>query len=332
MRRPHIPGVAHKPPSMGHSLLSYSSAPHSIVLPGVKHPHFIGGSPPPGDAAPDTSRAKPSSSEVCSWDRWLNDLLVRIDELSLCESVEQSMQKFFKAEKVIYWENVPSLKQLYSATFGLTTAQSSGLVGFCYFSRAPVRLAAPSSHPSFHSLFDGHIVPQGAAAFLFPLTDAAGEIVAIVEVVRATDVAQFELRFADWFARKFRAMHRWLDVPADVQAIVAAIQACETEDAFRKSVFPRQAFRGVAVPRAEARRHQVRLRCEERSRSRPGGSRHGRHLEIRHLQLVDFAVDRTLQPGRRWRHRRCSPVRPSKDRRRRLVRRRQARKCEGLGT
>jgi 3',5'-cyclic-nucleotide phosphodiesterase len=155
------------------------------------------------------------------------------------------MQKFFRAEQVIYWENVPSMKQLYSATLGLTAVQSSGLVGFCYFCKMPVRLPAPSSHPSFHSLFDGRIVPQGAAAFLFPLLDAVGKIVAIVEILRATEAIQFELRFADWFANKFRIMHRWLDVPADVHEIVAAIEICETEEAFRKSVFPqiRQDFR-----------------------------------------------------------------------------------------
>jgi hypothetical protein len=99
MHHPHVPGASHKSSLKAHSHLGHSNASHSIVQSGVKLPRFLSQLDPPGDPVSDSVPQLPSISEVCLWDRWLNDLLVGCHELSLCESIEQSLQKLFKAEK-----------------------------------------------------------------------------------------------------------------------------------------------------------------------------------------------------------------------------------------
>jgi hypothetical protein len=179
------------------------------------------------------------TDEVNVWDHLLDDLLIKRDSLSLCQSIEQSLQSLFLADQVIYWQNIPSMGHSYSESLHISTVYSTGLAGICYFSRVPTKITTPQSNPSFNVSVDGRIVRPGAEFFLISLTDPLGDLIGVTEIVKQIPTTDQEQRFAHWFSQKFRYLHRWLSIPRDIDGLSAELQICDTEAVFRRRVFPK---------------------------------------------------------------------------------------------
>jgi 3',5'-cyclic-nucleotide phosphodiesterase len=179
------------------------------------------------------------NEDIASWDVWFDDFMSKCEEFSLCLALEQSMQQMFAAERAVYWANIPSLDQLYSETHGIATGYTTGLVAQAFFTKMPTRVTSPWAHPAFNAAVDGRHISENSIVFMFTLTSRAGDPVGVVQIVRDADITEAQSRFVEWFAQRYQLMHRWIDVPRDIDMLFADLQTCETEDEFRRTVFPR---------------------------------------------------------------------------------------------
>jgi 3',5'-cyclic-nucleotide phosphodiesterase len=191
---------------------------------------------------PAASSADPLAgplSDVTSWDRWLNDFLLKCDDLSLTLAIEQGLQQFFASEQAVFWQNIPSIGQLYSETFGIATVYSTGLPGVCVKSKGPVQIEDPQLHDSYEQVVDGRFARPGLQLYFFPLADEIGGTVGVAEIVRKAPIGESEGRFAVWFMRKFQGLYQWLNVSRDIEALATDLQMCEKEEVFRERIFPK---------------------------------------------------------------------------------------------
>jgi 3',5'-cyclic-nucleotide phosphodiesterase len=173
------------------------------------------------------------------WDRWLTELQSKFGQTTFANVIEQALQECFHAETVVYWENVPSLEQLYSETRELATVYSRGLAGACYLSQSAMRVSSPTSHPAYFAPLDGKIARGDRDVYMFPVFGVGSEILSVVEIVKDLEFTENDIRFAGWFSEKCGFLHRWANVPREIDSLAMSLIVYEDEQGFRQKVFPR---------------------------------------------------------------------------------------------
>jgi 3',5'-cyclic-nucleotide phosphodiesterase len=176
---------------------------------------------------------------MASWDVWIDDLFAKCADDPFTTALEDALRNAFDADRALYWQHLPSSSLFYSETANLVSPYGVGLVGAVHSSGQPAKVSTPFAHPAFHSPVDGKILSPDSRAFLFPLANRRGDVVAIAEVVKDSDFSSSELKFAPWFARKFRHIHAHLDVPKEVGQLAVDLNGLGTEDVFRSRGLPR---------------------------------------------------------------------------------------------
>jgi 3',5'-cyclic-nucleotide phosphodiesterase len=179
------------------------------------------------------------SEDMSSWDMWIDDVFCKCTDKPFTPTLEQALGNLFDADRVIYWQHLPSSRIFYSETMNLVSPYDVGLVGLVHAAGQPTKIPAPFSHPAFQSAIDGRVVLPDSNAFLFPLANRNNDLVAIVEIVKDTDFTVSELKFAQWFSRKFKHIHPHLDIPKNTEQLAADINGLSTEDVFCSRGLPR---------------------------------------------------------------------------------------------
>ena len=130
-------------------------------------------------------------------------------------AIEETFQINLKAEKVIFWRDVPSLHCLVSTRAGKMMEHSTGLVGHTFFSREIVKCACASKHQAWASERDSEVINENDIVMLFPLWDCRNDLCAVVELTRPANEKQFgddDEEFVQYFTKKFRLYSQWLFV------------------------------------------------------------------------------------------------------------------------
>lgn len=131
-------------------------------------------------------------------------------------AIEETLQVNLKADKVIFWRDVPSLHCLVSTRLSRMIEHSIGLVGHAFFSREIVRSHCASKHQAWAPEQDASVIAETDVVMLFPLWDCRNDICGIVEVTRPANDKQFDEDdddFVNYFTNKFKLYSQWFFTP-----------------------------------------------------------------------------------------------------------------------
>ena len=98
--------------------------------------------------------------------------------------IESTLQAFFSAETVLFYQDISGVKVLYCP---LTTAycpHGSGLVGFAQFSRKTIVVDRASDHSAYSLSQEGGHCPPTSHVLIFPLFDSSSHVRGVVQVIR----------------------------------------------------------------------------------------------------------------------------------------------------
>lgn len=146
-------------------------------------------------------------------DQDVDNFIINAAETSICAAAEKFFLQKYNAATVVYWEDVPSLKQLYSPTNSLLCSYNGSLPGFSFYSRAILRTRVPTLHPSYSTTIDVRIVPQDAPLMIFPLFTHRGQLCSVIEIVKTPSSPEFteaDESFIQYFSYKFILFSRFL--------------------------------------------------------------------------------------------------------------------------
>jgi len=206
-------------------------------------PHIV----PPGQELPAYSTKKeqaknirkPISSRSLTQsdprDDSLNTFLTKASVLPLFEAFESFFKSFFQARQVIYWQEVPSLQQLFSSTLNITNPHLSGIVGYSFFSRSIVITPTAQSHPSYHHPIDGKLCPLNSPVLVFPIWDYNGSIFAIIEVIKPVNSDEFsqdDEAFVNWFTQKYKLLSKFINKEPKIENFTIGLMNMSSKDTF----------------------------------------------------------------------------------------------------
>lgn len=146
-------------------------------------------------------------------DQDVDTFIINALETSICAAAEKFFLQRYNAASVVYWEDIPSLKQLYSPTNSLLSSYNGSLPGFSFYSRAILRTRVPTLHPNYSSTIDARIVPQDAPLMIFPLFTHRGQLCSVIEIVKTPSSPEFteaDESFIQYFSYKFILFSRFL--------------------------------------------------------------------------------------------------------------------------
>jgi len=122
------------------------------------------------------------------------------------ESIEQFVREKTKAETVYYWQDIPSINQLYCNRINKSAEHSQGVIGYTFFSREILVLEKLCSHASFSHLFDSTICSGQSRVLVFPLFDNQNTVCSVVQAIKGPKETPFsseDIDFVKFFTRKF---------------------------------------------------------------------------------------------------------------------------------
>lgn len=179
--------------------------------------HILEVAPPAPQKAPSMSTIRrhiPSptarSQIPAKWDALVTEFLESVATLGVDAAIEQCLQVFFQAEKVIYWQEVTGLELLQARSASVSTGHTQGLAGFCFTTRHAALVPDATKHDHFSADTDGKLITNSSSVLLCPVTDCMSIISGVVEVVRAKPFEQEDLEALEWFAQKMRVLSRFV--------------------------------------------------------------------------------------------------------------------------
>jgi hypothetical protein len=156
-------------------------------------------------------------------DRILELLSERARVSTGVSAIESALADSLPESDVYYWEDLPSLGLLYSATLNLAAVRTSGLLGSCFSARRTIKIEKPKSNPSFDPAVDGVSIKSDSAVCLIPVYGAQSDLIGILEVITATATSESEVGFIEWYAKKLGLLRHLLSPPVDIDGLVLSI-------------------------------------------------------------------------------------------------------------
>lgn len=164
---PQIPQLINRtqvrnPQPLAHHFVVDSSQTHlGVGSPsGRAHlPHLTGGDGETTNGKTTTSRnvytrSYPDGpSNTFDGDRELDSFMSKVSTLPLNEAIEVYMAYHFDAKEVLVWEEISDLQMLHSKTKNTILPHTTGLPGFCFFTRAIIRMSNPTTHQAYNQQF-----------------------------------------------------------------------------------------------------------------------------------------------------------------------------------
>lgn len=203
-------------------------------------------------------------SQVDKFTRLFTQFIQQCYSSELSQAIEFIMTAALKATQVIFWQDVPSVKQLYSKKLGKSVPYQEGLVGHTYTSKKFTKIDQSHKHSSWNSSTDGLICPNDTPVLLFPLWDHKDNIVAIVEATRQPKDPFFGQDiedFVDYFAQQFKLYSKWL-LPSQnpmelIQDMVGIVNIQDFLVLFKKKISSFFSCRSAEIWRLDAKQNKL---------------------------------------------------------------------------
>ena len=144
------------------------------------------------------------------WDGLVSEFLELVGALGIEAATEQCLKFFFDSDRVVFWEEIPSMNLLHSRTAKLSSPHTQGLAGFCFTTRRAHLIANASEHANFCEETDGKWVREGWSVLLCPVADSMSVIVGVIEVVSPNEMSEDDLAALEWFAQKLRILSKFV--------------------------------------------------------------------------------------------------------------------------
>jgi hypothetical protein len=166
-----------------------------------------------------------TSGDHAAWDHCLDALLEKCQTSSLTDAVESSIHETLGWPIAVFWQPVPRLDYLLSATRRVVAPCTNSLAGFCLTARGTCQIQQAHGHAAFNPAIDTKIVPVLGSTLLFPLIDDDDQVFGIVQLARQEAIVEEDAIFADWFARKLKLLKKWVEVPPECDRFCTSISS-----------------------------------------------------------------------------------------------------------
>ena len=136
--------------------------------------------------------------------------------VALHRLIETTLQTYFNAVKVLFFHDVSSVKVLYCPSTTAYCPHGIGITGYVQFSREIVIEKEVSASKSYSLKIEGHMLPPGHQALIFPVFDSFSTVKGVVVVLRTAEAEPFTAehkKFAEYFQNKCKMYSRWLFQP-----------------------------------------------------------------------------------------------------------------------
>ncbi|EAY10947.1 3'5'-cyclic nucleotide phosphodiesterase family protein [Trichomonas vaginalis G3] len=148
-----------------------------------------------------------------------DDFFIEAYSSSIVDATETFMNNKFEASNTLYFQDIPSIQQLFSPTYRISSTRTSGIVAYAYFTRSIIRTSKPTTHPSYHAPTDSFTIPQDCPVLIIPVWDYKDKVVGVVEIVKpfgSPDFTEEDEKWGQLFQYKFQVYSRFfLRAPAN---------------------------------------------------------------------------------------------------------------------
>ncbi|EAY02473.1 3'5'-cyclic nucleotide phosphodiesterase family protein [Trichomonas vaginalis G3] len=179
----------------------------------LKIPKYNSCDTPSDQSQVGVARLQDKLSQTDKFGRLFTQFIQSCYSTELHVAIESTIASITKASNVIFWQDVPSVKQLYSRKLEKSVSYQDGLVGHTYSSRHLVKTDHAQKHSAWTVQSDQQICPNDTPVLLFPLWDFRDNVVAVVEATRPPRDPFFGQdieEFIEYFTQQFRLYSKWL--------------------------------------------------------------------------------------------------------------------------
>jgi 3',5'-cyclic-nucleotide phosphodiesterase len=158
------------------------------------------------------------------------------------EASENSICDYFGFEKVIFWQNHPTLGIFYSPTLRLSVPYGQGLVCYCSKLNGPSKIQNPRAHPSFHPPVDNTIVDAACSVFMFPVYDQDNFQYGVFQLWKSSHILDDDVQFGHWFSRKLKLLPRgYFDDESELDTLLLELGRPSPDGAVHSSFYVKAA-------------------------------------------------------------------------------------------
>ncbi|EAX94584.1 3'5'-cyclic nucleotide phosphodiesterase family protein [Trichomonas vaginalis G3] len=153
----------------------------------------------------------PAPQKQVSCEENFDQMMIDIQTMPVNQVIESALAKIMNVSNVVLWLVYENEKRFYSPTLSKSIPFEKSLVGYCYQMHLIQVTENQSSHSAYDEEFDSVGIPATNPVIIFPVTNRADKIIAIIELSRKEPIfTEQEQQIVSYYQSKFRIYSRYL--------------------------------------------------------------------------------------------------------------------------